>query len=313
MTKKKGLGKGLDTLFSDSGYLTENDAYENEGSVSTVRISDIEPDKNQPRKIFTDESLESLAQSIERHGVLQPLVVRRIKTDDTSAASKLLGQKYTIISGERRWRASKLAGLTEVPVVIKDISDTEVAAIMLVENLQREDLNPVEQALGLRRLTDEFGLTQEETAAIVGISRPALTNALRLLNLPDEVLDVLSHGDISSGHARALLSLGNEDDILTALQTVVGKELSVRETEKLVKNIIKEKNKSADDNKNLKQKEREIYIASLEEKISSKLGRKSFITNSKKNDGSGKLEIEYYSTEDLEALLKNLCGNNIFE
>jgi len=313
MTKKKGLGKGLDTLFSDSGYLTENDAYENEGSVSTVRISDIEPDKNQPRKIFTDESLESLAQSIERHGVLQPLVVRRIKTDDTSAASKLLGQKYTIISGERRWRASKLAGLTEVPVVIKDISDTEVAAIMLVENLQREDLNPVEQAQGLRRLTDEFGLTQEETAAIVGISRPALTNALRLLNLPDEVLDVLSHGDISSGHARALLSLGNEDDILTALQTVVGKELSVRETEKLVKNIIKEKNKSADDNKNLKQKEREIYIASLEEKISSKLGRKSFITNSKKNDGSGKLEIEYYSTEDLEALLKNLCGNNIFE
>ena len=313
MTKKKGLGKGLDTLFSDSGYLTENDVYENEGSVSTVRISDIEPDKNQPRKIFTDESLESLAQSIERHGVLQPLVVRRIKTDDTSAASKLLGQKYTIISGERRWRASKLAGLTEVPVVIKDISDTEVAAIMLVENLQREDLNPVEQAQGLRRLTDEFGLTQEETAAIVGISRPALTNALRLLNLPDEVLDVLSHGDISSGHARALLSLGNEDDILTALQTVVGKELSVRETEKLVKNIIKEKNKSADDNRNLKQKEREIYIASLEEKISAKLGRKSFITNSKKNDGSGKLEIEYYSTEDLEALLKNLCGNNIFE
>ena len=313
MTKKKGLGKGLDTLFSDSGYLTENDVYENEGSVSTVRISDIEPDKNQPRKIFTDESLESLAQSIERHGVLQPLVVRRIKTDDTSAASKLLGQKYTIISGERRWRASKLAGLTEVPVVIKDISDTEVAAIMLVENLQREDLNPVEQAQGLRRLTDEFGLTQEETAAIVGISRPALTNALRLLNLPDEVLDVLAHGDISSGHARALLSLGNEDDILTALQTVVGKELSVRETEKLVKNIIKEKNKSADDNRNLKQKEREIYIASLEEKISSKLGRKSFITNSKKNDGSGKLEIEYYSTEDLEALLKNLCGNNIFE
>lgn len=313
MTKKKGLGKGLDTLFSDSGYLTENDVYESEDSVSTVRISDIEPDKNQPRKIFTDESLESLAQSIERHGVLQPLVVRRIKVEETSAASKLLGQKYTIISGERRWRASKLAGLTEVPVVIKDISDTEVAAIMLVENLQREDLNPVEQAQGLRRLTDEFGLTQEETAAIVGISRPALTNALRLLNLPDEVLDVLSHGDISSGHARALLSLGNEDDILTALQTVVGKELSVRETEKLVKNIIKEKNKSADDNKNLKQKEREIYIASLEEKISSKLGRKSFITNSKKNDGSGKLEIEYYSTEDLEALLKNLCGNNIFE
>lgn len=315
MTKKKGLGKGLDTLFSDSGYDLDNESlFENTDAVTTVRISDIEPDKNQPRKLFTDDALESLAQSIERHGILQPLVVRKIKTDESSAASKLLGQKYSIISGERRWRASKLAGLTEVPVVVKDISDTEVAAIMLVENLQREDLNPVEQAQGLKRLTDEFGLTQEETASIVGISRPALTNSLRLLNLPDEVLDVLSHGDISAGHARALLSLGNDDDILTALQVVVGKELSVRETEKLVKNIIKEKKQVPDDEKKtLKQKEHEIYISSLEEKISSKLGRKSFIASSKKNDGSGKLEIEYYSTEDLEALLKNLCGNNIFD
>ncbi len=313
MAKNKGLGKGLDALFSDAGYTFDKETKDTEGIV-TLRISDIEPDKKQPRKLFVDEALESLAQSIERHGVLQPLVVRKIKAEDTtSTASKLLGEKYSIISGERRWRASKMAGLTEVPVVIKDITDTEAAAIMLVENLQREDLNPVEQAQGLKRLIDEFGLTQEETASIVGISRPALTNALRLLNLPDEALDALTHGDISAGHARALLSLGTEDDILTALQTVVGKELSVRETEKLVKLLLKEKEKPEEQAKTLKQKENEIYIASLEERVSSKLGRKSYISTSKKKDGTGKLEIEYYGNEDLEALLKLLCGNDIFD
>jgi len=313
MAKNKGLGKGLDALFSDSGYSFDKETNESEGIV-TLRISDIEPDKKQPRKLFVDDALESLAQSIERHGVLQPLVVRKISSDDTtSATSKLLGEKYSIISGERRWRASKMAGLTEVPVVIKDISDTEAAAIMLVENLQREDLNPVEQAQGLKRLIDEFGLTQEETASIVGISRPALANSLRLLNLPDEALDALTHGDISAGHARALLSLGNDDDIISALQTVVGKDLSVRETERLVKVLINEKNKPEEVLKTLKQKEKEIYITSLEEKISSKLGRKSYISKGNKKDGSGKLEIEYYGHEDLEALLKLLCGNDIFD
>ncbi|MBQ8759210.1 MAG: ParB/RepB/Spo0J family partition protein, partial [Clostridia bacterium] len=216
MVKNKGLGKGLGALFTEADYVVES----NDSSVNTIRLSDIEPDKDQPRKVFNDESLASLAESIERHGILQPLVVRKAKTPgNDTAASKLLGDKYTIISGERRWRAAKMAGLTEVPVVIKDLADSDVAAIMLVENLQREDLNPVELAEGLKRLLDEFGLTQEEAASVVGISRPALTNSLRLLNLPEEALDSLASGDISAGHARALLSLGNHDMIHSALQT----------------------------------------------------------------------------------------------
>ncbi len=308
MEKKKGLNrKGLDMLFTSS----DLNISENQGAVVTVRISDIEPDKNQPRKVFTDEALRSLSDSIARHGVLQPLVVRKIKIDNPSLA---VSDKYSIISGERRWRASKIAGLTEVPVVIKDISDTDAAAIMLVENLQREDLNAVEQAQGLKRLIDEFGLTHEQTAEIVGISRPALTNSLRLLSLPEEALDSLGCGDITAGHARALLALSDGDAITEALQIVVGKGLSVRETEALVKKLIAQKDKTASqvlippsaiDDKT-------IYISKLQEKISSKLGRKAFIADNKKKPGAGKLEIEYYDSEDLEALLKTLCGADIF-
>jgi len=317
MAKNKGLGKGLDALFTETDYSGGTDNTD-DSIVQTVRISDIEPDRKQPRKLFKDDALTSLSESIARHGVLQPLVVRRVKSDgNDNAASKLLEGKYSIISGERRWRASKLAGLTEVPVVIKDISDSEAAAVMLVENLQREDLNPVEQAQGLKRLIDEFGLTQEETASIVGISRPALTNSLRLLSLPDEVIDSLANGDISAGHARALLSLGDADDILSALQVVVGKSLSVRETESYVKKVIKlrEEGKGAEEEKagTVKQKERKIYMQKLTEKVSSKLGRKTSISENKKDKTKGKLEIEYYSSEDLEVLLKAICGNDIFK
>ncbi len=306
MAKNKGLGKGFaDILFSDSDYLSEQSS-DLANAVINVRISDIEPDKKQPRKVFNDESLSSLAQSIERHGVIQPLVVRKIPGDNS---------KYSLISGERRWRASKIAGITEVPVVVKDINDTEVAAIMLVENLQREDLNPVEQAQGLKRLIDEFGLTQAETAEIVGISRPALTNSLRLLSLPSEALDSLSSGDISAGHARALLSLMSEDDILTVLQTVVGKGLSVRETEKAVKIYINQKQNASNPPliKDFKQVETKIYLDKLEEKISSALGRKTTISKINPKNKKGKLEIEYYNNEDLENLIKSLCGNNIFD
>lgn len=313
MAKNKGLGKGLGALFTEADYFVEN----SDSSVNTVRISDIEPDKNQPRKVFNEEALASLADSIERHGILQPLVVRKVKTDSgDSAASKLLGDKYTIISGERRWRAAKIAGLTEVPVVVKELSDTDVAAISLVENLQREDLNPVELAEGLKRLIDEFGLTQEEAAAAVGISRPALTNSLRLLSLPEEALDTLACGDITPGHARALLSLGNADLIHSALQDVVAKSLSVRETEKLVKDIIKAgEAKVADvpDDKTLKdRRDMKVYLSKLEEKISTNLGRKTSISSNKKKPGQGKLEIEYYDSSDLEALLRQICGKDIF-
>ena len=310
MAKIKGLGKGLDALFTESDISIINEESAEKHNIKTVRLSDIEPDKEQPRKAFDEESLSGLAESIERHGILQPLVVRKAKGN-----SLISDDKYTIISGERRWRAAKIAGVTEVPVVIKDLSDTDVAAIMLVENLQREDLNPVELAQGLTRLIDEFGLTQEETASIVGISRPAVTNSLRLLTLPDEVLDSLANGDISAGHARALLSLANEDIILDALQTVIAKGLSVRETEKLTKDILKAKEAPImlESDKTLKDKrDMKVYISKLEEKVSSGMGRKVSISQNKKKPGCGKLEIEYYDTQDLEVLLKQLCGNDIF-
>lgn len=313
MAKNKGLGKGLGALFTEADYIIEN----NDSSVNTVRLSDIEPDKDQPRKVFNEETLATLCESIERHGILQPLVVRKAKTsEDDCAAAKLLGDKYTIISGERRWRAAKMAGLTEVPVVIKDLSDSDVAAIMLVENLQREDLNPVELAEGLKRLVEEFSMTQEEAAAVVGISRPALANSLRLLSLPEEALDLLSCGDISAGHARTLLSLGNNDLIHSALQDIISKGLSVRETEKLVKDMLRAataiKQELPDDSVLKNNRDMKVYLSKLEEKISTSLGRKISIASNKKKPGQGKLEIEYYNDTDLEELLKHLCGEGIF-
>ncbi len=315
MAKNKGLGKGLEALFADSDYALATDSQIESKFVSMVRLSDIEPDKEQPRKNFNEEALKTLSESIERHGVLQPLVVRKVSSNSSESVGKLLGEKYTIISGERRWRAAKMAGLTEVPVVVKELSDTEVAAVMLVENLQREDLNPVELAQGLKRLIEEFGLTQEEAAAIVGISRPAITNSLRLLTLPDEVLDTLSSGDITSGHARALLPLGDADTILSKLQIIVAKNLSVRETEKLVKDYLNEKEREhtqVPDDKTLKNiRDMKVYISKLEERLSSGVGRKISISQNKKKPESGKLEIEYYNEEDFEALVKLLCGNDI--
>ena len=311
----KGLGKGLDTLFADSDYGLATDTNIETSGITTVRLSDIEPDKEQPRKNFNEDALKALSESIERHGILQPIVVRKAEICPSEAAAKLLGEKYTIISGERRWRAAKMAGLTEVPVVVKELSNTEVAAVMLVENLQREDLNPVELAQGLKRLIDEFGLTQEEAAAIVGISRPALTNSLRLLTLPDEVLDSLSSGDITAGHARALLSLGDNDAILSKLQIIIIKNLSVRETEKMVKDYFKQKERELvdlpDDNTLKSKRDMKVYISKLEEKLSSGVGRKISICQNKKKPESGKLEIEYYNEEDFEALVKLLCGNDI--
>lgn len=310
--KRSGLGKGLGALFAETG-ITENTQKENSGVIS-IRISDIEPDMSQPRKKFDNEALEALADSISTHGVLQPIVVRSVaKPDDDENTKVLLSGKYRIISGERRWRASKLAGLTEIPVVIKELSDTEASAVMLVENLQREDLNPVETARGLKKLIEEYGLTHEETAKIVGISRPNLTNSLRLLVLPENVLDFLESEDITAGHARALIPLENENAINEALDIVLSKQLSVRATEALVKNLIKIKD-TADKDKtvSVKSAEKKIYLEKLEDIISSKLGRKTKI--SAKNDGEkGKLEIEYYSSDDLEVLLKSICGKDVFK
>ena len=310
--KQSGLGKGLDALFIETG-IDEKGNVKDNSEIISVRLSDIEPDKNQPRKAFNEEALQVLADSIASHGVLQPIVVRSAAPEDADEnTKKLLEGKYRIISGERRWRASKLAGLTEIPVVIKELNDIEASAVMLVENLQREDLTPVETAKGLRRLIEEFGLTHEETAKIVGISRPNLTNSLRLLTLPENVLDFLDSGDITPGHARTLIPLGDEKEINEALDVVLAKQLSVRETEKFVKNLIASKNKAEKETKNAKDAEREIYIGKLEERISSSLGRKAFIAEGAGKKGAGKLEIEFYSSEDLEALLKNICGSSIF-
>lgn len=312
MAKKQGgLGKGLDALFIETG-IDEKGNVQNTSDVMTVRISDIEPDRNQPRKAFNEEALQLLADSITAHGVLQPIVVRSAADADADEnTKKLLEGKYRIVSGERRWRASKMAGLTEIPVVVKELNDTEASAVMLVENLQREDLTPVETAKGLRRLIEEFGLTHEETAKLVGISRPNLTNSLRLLQLPENVLDFLDSGDITPGHARTLIPLGDEKEINEALDVVLAKQLSVRDTEKLVKNLLSSKNKTEKD-KSVKDADKEIYLGRLEERISSSLGRKAFIAEGKGKKGAGKLEIEFYSSEDLEALLKNICGSDIF-
>lgn len=310
--KQSGLGKGLDALFLETG-IDENIEGSGENGVLMLRVSDVEPDKAQPRKKFDDEALKSLAESISAHGLLQPIVVRSVAGEEADEETKLkLDGKYRIISGERRWRASKIAGLSEIPAIVKEMSDSEAGAIMLVENLQREDLSPVETARGLKRLIEEFGLTHEETAKIVGISRPNLTNSLRLLVLPENVLDFLESGDITPGHARTLIPLENEKDINEALDVVLAKQLSVRDTEKLVKNIITARSKPEKDPASAKDIEKKIYLGKLEEKISSVLGRKASIAESGKKKGAGKLEIEFYSSEDLEALLKGICGNDVF-
>lgn len=316
--KRSGLGKGLDALFDDN--MIGNTAEGESENVTVVRLSDIEPDKSQPRKVFDAEALSALADSISRHGVLQPLVVRRpegAENEEGGAVSRILRGKYRIVAGERRWRAAKMAGLTEVPVIVRSFTDKEAAAIMLVENLQREDLNPVEQAFGLDRLIREFELTQEDAAKAVGISRPALTNSLRLLSLPKTVLDLVQKGDLSAGHARALLGLESASDIEEAAGTVIKKELSVRDTEKLVKLIRREKaeqNETAQKSaKNTAEsRSKAAYLREVESLASAGLGRKVRILSSAKKEGEGVLELHYHSSDDLEALLKSLCGDIVF-
>ncbi len=276
---KKGLGSGLDALFG--GTLPP----EEEATLRTLPIQKVEPSGNQPRESFDGEKLEALSDSIRLHGVLQPITVRRLD-----------GERYQIIAGERRWRAARQAGLSEIPARIVEADDREAMVLALVENLQREDLNPVEQAKGFRRLLEEYGLTQEAAAERVGTSRPALTNALRLLGLPEAVLAMLEDGRLSAGHGRALLALGEEGKILSAAELTMKQGLSVRQTEELVKKLsapAPEKGKP----------EKDIYARALEEKLTRSLNRRVRLTGGRKR---GKLEIEYYGNEDLDALLRAL-------
>ncbi|MGN0635725.1 MAG: ParB/RepB/Spo0J family partition protein [Acutalibacteraceae bacterium] len=282
--KKGGLGKGLDTLFMDN-------SVEEISSTSAVRlkIMDIEPNREQPRKDFDDEALGELADSIAKYGVLQPLLVRPLN-----------GGGYQLIAGERRWRASRLAGLTEVPVVVREMTDEEAAALALIENLQREDLNPLEEAFGFRKLMDDFGLTQEEAAEKVGKSRPAVANALRLLKLPEAILELVRGGELSAGHARALLSFPAEEQMLETARLIIEKGLSVRETEKLAKKAAKPK----------KEKEvparRASYYDQVELTLTEALCRKIRIQNGKNETGT--IEIAFNSKEDLERIANALHG-----
>ncbi len=284
--KKNGLGRGLGSLLADN-------SIEENNSIQPVKldIMDIEPNKEQARKQFDEAALSELADSIAQHGVLQPLLVRPI-----------IGGGYQLIAGERRWRASRIAGLTQVPVIIKELTDDEAAVISLIENLQREDLNPIEEAYGFASLIKDFDLTQEEAAQRVGKSRPAVANALRLLRLPQEVIDAVREGKLSAGHARALAAIDDEKTAIFAAKTVMEKGLSVRETEKLVKALTAEKKE-----KKKKTTARNSFFDEVELSLNNSLGRKAKVVT-KSGKESGTLEIDFYDKDDLARIAKVLSA-----
>ncbi len=283
--KKSGLGRGLDSLLLDNS-LEESGA----GQSVKLNLMDIEPNKEQARKQFDDDALSELADSIAQHGVLQPLLVR-----------PMIGGGYQLVAGERRWRASRIAGLTQVPVVIKELSDTDAAVISLIENLQREDLNPVEEAFGFASLMKDFNLTQEEAAQKVGKSRPAVANALRLLKLPEAVLDMVRENKLSAGHARALASLNDEKLIISTAEFVIAKSLSVRATEKLVKSLSAEKKETK------KAPARHTFFDEVELSLNNSLGRKAKVIT-KNGKESGTLEIAFYDKDDLARIASILSA-----
>lgn len=284
MATKKGLGRGLGALL-DANSVIETTT-EKEKDVKKIKITQIEPNKTQPRRDFDEEKIEELAESIKEYGLLQPIVVKLNKNGF-----------YTIIAGERRWRASRLAGLKEIPAVIKDVSEQTEKEITLIENIQREDLNSLEEAAGIKELIDEYGLTQEEVASKIGRSRTAVTNILRLLNLPPEIQQLLKEEKISQGHARALLSLENNVLALEIAKQVIAQEMSVRQLENYITSLKKVKKEKRPSKEEI---EIQRSIKALEESLSSELGTKIRIIN-KKN--KGKIEIPYSSTEDFERII----------
>lgn len=284
--KKAGLGKGLDALFIDNS--TE------ENGDRLLNINDIEPNRDQPRKHFDETALRELADSIAMHGVIQPLLVRPLSDGG-----------YQLIAGERRWRASRMAGLTQVPAVIREMSDKEAMELSLIENLQREDLNPIEEAEGFRLLMNTYSFTQEQAAERVGKSRPAVANSLRLLSLPEEVISLVKEGKLSSGHARTLLPLNDETLILKLANEIIQKQLSVRETERIVKTLMKPKSE-----KTKKSPKRDPYFDECELAVREELGRRAKINVSKGNKGT--IELEFFSKEDLQTILQSLAGGRLF-
>ena len=291
---RSGLGRDFYSLLDDN--ILPGDK---KSSASALRISEVEPRRDQPRKTFSHESLEQLAESIAQFGVLQPIIVRE---------STLLTGTYEIIAGERRWRAAKMAGLSEIPAVILDGDDLKAAQVAVIENVQREDLNPVEEAFAYSALIENFGLTQDQVAKQVGKSRSAVTNMLRLLDLPDEVLEFLRNGSLTAGHARALLGLKNVDQMESLAQKIVEKDLSVRDVERTIRLLNYEPDANAlEEDENI---QRKSYMRDLEHRAVTVLGRKVRIVKSAKKKV---VELAYDTDEDLEALLKVICGNDFFD
>lgn len=279
MTKRQGgLGKyGVDAIFSE---LKED----SEGT--ELNLDQLSPNPFQPRSDFDQEKLDELAQSIKEHGIIQPIVVRHVE------------DKYQIVAGERRWRAAQIAGLEKVPVVVKEIDDASMMQMALIENVQREDLNPMEEALAYKRLMDEFELKQDEVASRVGKSRSAVANSVRLLNLPDEVQNLVSQGNISSGHARALLGLASKDMVIKLAERIVSKGLSVRQVEEIIKDMHR---LSSNTTTTVTRTSKDPNITDLEDSIQKILGTKVKMVGSY---DKGKIEINYYSSEDLDRLIE---------
>ncbi len=292
---KKGLGRGLDALLADND-ITEKE----QNGVTMLKISDVEPNRGQARKQFDETALLELADSIGKHGILQPIAVR-----------KKANGYYEIIAGERRWRASKIAGLSEIPALVKEIDDRTATELSLIENLQRENLNAVEEALGYRDLMDKFGLTQEEAAERVGKSRASVANILRLLKLPNSVLSLVESDSLSYGHARALIPLTShldEDGILEHAEYIIKSALSVRQTEQYVKNVLNGGKKNPLNNRNSVSN---AYYKKIENDMSEILGRKANIKQDA--NGNGKITISFSGSDDLEDLIKQICGELFFE
>lgn len=295
----RGLGKGLDSLIPNAvgeaktkkEAVKEPAVEEKKEPETLVKITMVEPNRKQPRKNFDEDALQELSDSIKQYGLLQPILVQDRK------------DHYEIIAGERRWRAAKLAGLKEIPVIIRDYTDQEIMEISLIENIQREDLNPIEEAQAYKRLLTEFNLKQDEVAERVSKSRAAVTNSIRLLKLSDEVQQMVIDDMISTGHARTLLAVENKDEQYNLAQRIFDEKLSVRDVEKLVKNLHKpEKAPKKSDNKTM-----EAIYQDIEDKLKQRLSTKVIVTS--KGEGSGKIEIEFYNNDDLDRIL-DMIGNN---
>ena len=288
MAVKKGLGKGLDSLITDKVSKPVKPKSEHAADAVMIDIKRVEPNREQPRKKFDEDALIELSESIKQFGVLQPLLCQ--ERDDY----------YEIIAGERRWRAAKIAGIKEVPVIIKKLSEQEIMEISLIENLQREDLNPIEEALAYKRLIDEFKLKQDEVAERVSKSRTAVTNAMRLLKLNEKVQQMVIDEMLTTGHARALLGIEDQDIQYVLAQQIFDQKLSVRDTEKLVKSMQNEKKGKKKEPEKLDSKLLAIY-SDLEEQMKKIMGTKVLINS--KNSNSGKIEIEYYSQDELDRII----------